>query len=73
MWLASALLLIPGLLHGAVFHRPPTIDSLASALLTLLALAVTLAIALATRACIEAPVTAMGRRVAYRGRGEGAS
>jgi peptidoglycan/LPS O-acetylase OafA/YrhL len=64
---------VSGLLHGAVFHRPPTIDSLASALLTLLALAVTLAIALATRACIEAPVTAMGRRVAYRRRGEGAS
>jgi peptidoglycan/LPS O-acetylase OafA/YrhL len=50
---------VSGLLHSAVFQRPPTIDSFASALLTLLALAVTLAIAFATRLAVERPAMAM--------------
>ncbi len=64
---------VSGLLHGAVFQRPPTIDSFASAMLTLLALAVTLAIALATRRWIEAPAMAMGQRLPYRLQGQAAS
>lgn len=57
---------VSGLLHSAVFQRPPSIDSIASAMLTLLALAVTVAVAVATRYAIEAPIIALGRRVAFR-------
>ena len=64
---------ISGLLHAAVFQRPPTIDSFASAMLTLFALALTLALALATRRWIESPAMAMGQRLPYRLQGQAAS
>lgn len=57
---------VSGLLHSAVFARPPRIDSTASAALTLLALAMTVALALAARRFIEAPVIAFGRQLGYR-------
>jgi peptidoglycan/LPS O-acetylase OafA/YrhL len=60
---------VSGLLHGTVFQRPPHIDSIASAALTTLALGLTIAIAVATRTFIEAPILGMGRRIAYRASG----
>jgi peptidoglycan/LPS O-acetylase OafA/YrhL len=57
---------VSGLLHSAVFERPPRIDGGWSALLTLLALAVTLTLAAAARRLIEAPAIGFGRRLGYR-------
>jgi peptidoglycan/LPS O-acetylase OafA/YrhL len=57
---------VSGLLHSAVFARPPRIDSMASAALTLLALAITVTLALAARRLVEAPIIAFGQRVGYR-------
>ena len=57
---------VSGLLHSAVFARPPRVDGVSSALLTLLALAMTLALAAAARRLIEAPAIGFGRRLGYR-------
>lgn len=56
---------VSGLLYAAVFHRQPDIDSAKSAAVTLAALGISIAIALATRKFIEAPLISLGRRIAY--------
>jgi peptidoglycan/LPS O-acetylase OafA/YrhL len=60
---------VSGLLHSTVFQRPPKIDSIAGAMLTLLALGITIAIAVASRYFLEAPIIALGRRITYRASG----
>jgi peptidoglycan/LPS O-acetylase OafA/YrhL len=56
---------VSGLMHAAIFSRPPHVDGPASALVTLAALAATLALAALTLRFIERPAIAFGRRFTY--------
>lgn len=56
---------VSGLVHAALLRRAPRIDSVESAAVTLLALGVTLGIALLTLRYVERPAIRAGRRLAY--------
>ena len=53
------------LTHGLILHHTPTIANLADALVTLLALVLTLALAALSYDCFEKPIVAMGRALQY--------
>jgi hypothetical protein len=55
-----------GLTHGLILHHAPTIANLADALVTLLALLLTLALAALSYECFEKPIVAMGRALHYQ-------
>jgi peptidoglycan/LPS O-acetylase OafA/YrhL len=56
---------VSGLLHGAIRHRPPQIQTPADAGITLAALAVTLALAALSYRFFESPLLRLGHRLAY--------
>ncbi|MGA3067688.1 MAG: acyltransferase, partial [Tepidisphaeraceae bacterium] len=61
---------VSGLLHGLFRHRPPELLDWPGAVLTLVSLAITLALAAASFRFLESPILRLGRRAKYGEAGE---